>query len=566
MCESTHYFILLLENLKQSKIEIHIIIRPLAHLMRTMSTPPPPSTIEHHSLHKRDRDWEGWSKEEAEAEIEAMRYRLRLRGGGYNSGDEQEQLYDDEDEYEDEDEEEDFGMESMLEDAESESQSQGSQSQGSQRPSKRIRINTDDTNSKNENDNDNDNNNYTYFTKEQIEQYRWKRPPVPAEAFNAKQSSLSLQWLDIDMYQDTPVQSIGSKRVLGKSQSNSNQHQQVPILRVYGVTQSGNSVALFIHGYTPYGYFAIPDHLAFEYENDVQKDQKLGIIRKVLNERLINAKTRGRGNSTSTSSGHGQQELVLGVQYVENCRSVMGYNTTHTRFLKVFVQLPGLVPTLKRIMEEGMSLPGMTSNTQGQNNTNVWDDNNGLNSAPSYHPFECNVPFVLRYMIDQDICGAGWLTLPEGTYQFRKVKSTHCQMEVDVIYNDIIPRKPEGEWNKIAPLRILSMDIECQGRKGHFPEAEQDPVIQIANVLSTYGVDDQDYVSINGKKQKKKKRPVQNVFTLKGCLPIVGAQIISSDNEEDMLLKWREFFNIVDVDIITGYNVQNFDIPYILDR
>jgi DNA polymerase delta subunit 1 len=33
-----------------------------------------------------------------------------------------------------------------------------------------------------------------------------------------------------------------------------------------------------------------------------------------------------------------------------------------------------------------------------------------------------------------------------------------------------------------------------------------------------------------------------------------------------MLLKWRVFLQACDPDIITGYNVQNFDIPYILDR
>lgn len=125
------------------------------------------------------------------------------------------------------------------------------------------------------------------------------------------------------------------------------------------------------------------------------------------------------------------------------------------------------------------------------------------------------------------------------------------QIEVDITYEDIVPQKSEGEWNKIAPLRILSVDIECQGRKGHFPEAEQDPVIQIANSLSVSGQD---------------KPIVQNVFTLKGCLPIVGAQVISSDREEDMLMKWRAFLEICDPDIITGYNVQNFDIPYLLDR
>jgi DNA polymerase delta subunit 1 len=124
------------------------------------------------------------------------------------------------------------------------------------------------------------------------------------------------------------------------------------------------------------------------------------------------------------------------------------------------------------------------------------------------------------------------------------------QLEVDVTYNDVIAHKSEGEWNKIAPLRILSFDIECQGRKGYFPEAEHDPVIQIANALTEYG----------------SPLVLQNVFTLKGCLPIVGSQVITSDTEEDMLMKWRAFLELADPDILTGYNVQNFDIPYLLDR
>jgi len=32
------------------------------------------------------------------------------------------------------------------------------------------------------------------------------------------------------------------------------------------------------------------------------------------------------------------------------------------------------------------------------------------------------------------------------------------------------------QWSKVGPLRILSFDIECQGRKGLFPQAEEDPV------------------------------------------------------------------------------------------
>ena len=41
------------------------------------------------------------------------------------------------------------------------------------------------------------------------------------------------------------------------------------------------------------------------------------------------------------------------------------------------------------------------------------------------------------------------------------------QIEVDISYCDVNSRKPEGEWSKVAPLRVLSFDIECQGRKGY---------------------------------------------------------------------------------------------------
>jgi len=158
------------------------------------------------------------------------------------------------------------------------------------------------------------------------------------------------------------------------------------------------------------------------------------------------------------------------VKYHDDRKSIMGYNTSHTRFFQVYVSMPTMIPQLKRIMDEGITLPGMYEST-------------------SLQPFETNVPFVLRFMIDQEITGAGWLSLPANSYRLRpeSEKKTHCQLELDISYKEIVARKPEGEWSKVAPLRVLSFDIECQGRKGYFPEAEKDPVIQIANCVSVYG-------------------------------------------------------------------------------
>lgn len=34
----------------------------------------------------------------------------------------------------------------------------------------------------------------------------------------------------------------------------------------------------------------------------------------------------------------------------------------------------------------------------------------------------------------------------------------------------------------------------------------------------------------------------------------------------EMLQKWRDFVEQVDPDVIIGYNIANFDLPYLLDR
>jgi hypothetical protein len=46
-------------------------------------------------------------------------------------------------------------------------------------------------------------------------------------------------------------------------------------------------------------------------------------------------------------------------------------------------------------------------------------------------------------------------------------------------YKEVVSHPPVGQYSKMAPFRILSFDIECAGKKGHFPEPEHDSVIQV---------------------------------------------------------------------------------------
>ena len=56
------------------------------------------------------------------------------------------------------------------------------------------------------------------------------------------------------------------------------------------------------------------------------------------------------------------------------------------------------------------------------------------------------------------------------------------------------------------------------------------------------------------------------MFTLSTCAHIVGSQVLSYDDECEMLEAWREFVEQVDPDVVIGYNISNFDLPYLLDR
>lgn len=105
-------------------------------------------------------------------------------------------------------------------------------------------------------------------------------------------------------------------------------------------------------------------------------------------------------------------------------------------------------------------------------------------------------------------------------------------------------------WSEIAPVRILSFDIECTAKKG-FPNAQFHPVITIGAV---------------GKLHTNKKEDFRVVLQLKQCSDVSGAQLQWFEDEFQLLQAFEELLQVYDPDIITGYNIIAFDLKYILDR
>ena len=276
---------------------------------------------------------------------------------------------------------------------------------------------------------------------------RWMRPPVP-DGVDLTEEALQFQWMEIDTTIGPPLAANPAGGDIKGSLEG-----PVPIIRLYGVTKQGRSVMLSVHGFTPYFYVSLPPG------TDIS-ETRLGQLRSKLDESV---KSKARGDERKLNT------CVIGVQRVPNKQSLLGYHFDTTKdFIKVYVAMPSMIAGLRRTLEmEGVKVGPESAMYKGQT-------------------YESNVPYPLRFMIDHNIQGSDWLELPPKTFSVRNVneKVTRCTIEADIYHDQLIVHPCEGQWSAIAPLRVLSFDIECMGRKGHFPEADTDPVIQIANTVT----------------------------------------------------------------------------------
>ncbi|CAN8270830.1 unnamed protein product [Cochlearia groenlandica] len=327
----------------------------------------------------------------------------------------------------------------------------------------------------------------------------WNRPLL-SPAYLSNSHSIVFQQLEIDY-----VTEESDTEMLPGSSGES------PVIRIFGVTREGHSVCCRVHGFKPYFYISCPPGLS---PCDVST-LRLSIEK-----------------SMRESCGYSNvQSFVDHIELVQR-KSIMYYQQQkpHT-FLKIFLALPKLESTCLGILDRGIHISGL--------------------GTMSFKAYESKVPFDLRFMIDCDIVGGNWIEVPSRKYKKTAKTCSYCQLELDCLYSDLVSHAAEGEYLRMAPFRILSFDIECAGRKGHFPEPKHDPVIQVAN-----------HVTIQGEHYPF----VRNVITLKPCAPIEGVNVMSFETEREVLLAWRDLVRDIDPDVIIGYNICKFDLPYLIER
>jgi DNA polymerase I len=144
-----------------------------------------------------------------------------------------------------------------------------------------------------------------------------------------------------------------------------------------------------------------------------------------------------------------------------------------------------------------------------------------------YQHFEADIPFHVRYMIDNHITGG--IETESDLCDYRLVKP--CEIK--------------------APARVCFLDIECTDERG-FPEPERDEIIAI----TLYDSFDDKYTTLALNVSGHDIR-IQD--------PEKRKTIIFTD-EKKLLKAFCDYIRQKDPDILSGWNVRDFDMDYIVRR
>jgi len=154
-----------------------------------------------------------------------------------------------------------------------------------------------------------------------------------------------------------------------------------------------------------------------------------------------------------------------------------------------------------------------------------------------FDDFESDILFKYRFMVDFGLRGMDWIEF-EGTKAFTKLTKVTA-------YHAKKIKKTEKNGN--APLKFLSFDIECLPSDPRKPlDSRTDPIVMISLAFHP---------------EHKKERNLVLV-----AKPTRGKGIQGFRSEKELLEEFLRTIDSYDPDILVGYNCNNFDLPYLLER
>jgi DNA polymerase I len=205
------------------------------------------------------------------------------------------------------------------------------------------------------------------------------------------------------------------------------------------------------------------------------------------------------------------KEFVLKIEEDEKYLPI-GYHKTPVKLLKITLNDPSKTPLIRDSLKNEQNIKEI---------------------------FEADILFKYRFAIDNNIFGMRWYSA-YGDWVNTTIVKTERKIKAEKL--------EEISKEENMKFKHLSLDIEIISSEGGLPDAEKDPIILISLNF---------YPEYNGKK---------TLILAAKKINSLGSDVLSFSNEKEMLDKFLKIIDDYDPDIILGYNINNFDLPYIETR
>ncbi|KAJ7451672.1 ribonuclease H-like domain-containing protein [Mycena latifolia] len=204
------------------------------------------------------------------------------------------------------------------------------------------------------------------------------------------------------------------------------------------------------------------------------------------------------------------------------------------------IQLLKITATGARSLEKIRDKPNFSFSTALRLKRDYYFTNaDAIGESPLDHMSSFMHDRGLKPMFDVLIRAGRYHEVPE------EQRVSHSQVEYTAQYKDLVSlgQQTDTAW------KIFSFSIKTT--EGRVPSYINNAVIQIAAMVARKG---------------ESKPYLRAIFTLGTCSAIVGAEVHQYTDEASLLLGWKEFLMKSDPDVVTGYDIAKFGIPYLIFR
>lgn len=288
--------------------------------------------------------------------------------------------------------------------------------------------------------------------------------------------------------------------------------EYVTVMRIYGLNKNNENVCIRINNFTPFVYLELPENIPWTASKAQLVGNKLDYIlgeRKPITKRLIYKKRLYYAHINKNGKRKIFPYLFLSFSHKSDIKN-MSYKIRRP------INIMGVGAIKLKMHEQDASS-------------------------------------ILQFTSYQNVPTAGWCDFV-GKRVCKDEQKTLCDHEFTVNWKKIQPNKK----NTVAAPLIMGFDIEVNSTNpSAMPKAEKpgDKVFQISCCLFRHGEDEKEmekYLLTLGEPDPK----------------TVGddVEIYMYETEHDLLIGYTEFIQEKNPNVIVGYNILNFDIPYMIDR